>query len=171
MASISNLSKLLASMPSPSDLTTIRKVDIFSHRTPADLEAAIFSTLMIAGCADGASFTSCAPGATVSTEVLAALRAHNAGAPTYPTFSTNLTLNSRRRHPARQHVAPPVSLYSVRTRSLRRIPSLTTLHPRSRSHGTRHNNTTSSPRTPLSYASCSPTLEPSTEHSHAQPKQ
>ena len=69
-------------MPSPSDLTTIRKVDIFSHRTPADLEAAILSTLMIAGCADGASIISCAPGATVSTEVLAALCAHKAGAPT-----------------------------------------------------------------------------------------
>ena len=77
-------------MPSPSDLTTIRKVDIFSHRTPADLEAAIFSTLMIAGCADGASFISCASGATVSTEVLAALRTHHAGAPTYPTSPNTL---------------------------------------------------------------------------------
>jgi hypothetical protein len=76
-----NLRQLLAPMPSSSDLTSIRKVDIFSHRTPTALEAAIHSTLMIAGCADGAYFTSCAPDATVSTEVLDALRAHNLGRP------------------------------------------------------------------------------------------
>ena len=83
MASVPNLNlrQLLAPMPSPSDLTSIRKVDIFSHRTPAALEAAIHSTLMIAGCADGAYFTSCAPDATVSTEVFDALRAHNLGRP------------------------------------------------------------------------------------------
>jgi hypothetical protein len=69
-------------MPSPSDLTPIRKVDIFSHRTPAALEAAILSTLMIAGCADGAYFTSCAPDATVSIEVHDAIRAHSHGKPT-----------------------------------------------------------------------------------------
>ena len=90
MASVQNLDKLLAPMPSPTDLTSIRKVDIFSHRSPADLEAAIHCTLMIAGCADGAYFVSCAPGATVSTEVLAALRAHNVGASTYPTSPNTL---------------------------------------------------------------------------------
>ena len=76
-----NLRQLLAPMPSSSDLTSIRKVDIFSHRTPTALEAAIHSTLMIAGCADGAYFTSCALDATVSTEVLDALRTHNLGRP------------------------------------------------------------------------------------------
>ena len=83
MASVPNLDlrQLLAPMPSPSDLTSIRKVDIFSHRTPTALEAAIHSTLMIAGCAYGAYFTSCAPDATVSTEVFDALRAHSLGRP------------------------------------------------------------------------------------------
>ena len=95
MASVQNLDKLLAPMPSPTDLTSIRKVDIFSHRSPADLEAAIHCTLMIAGCADGAYFVSCAPGATVSTEVLAALRAHNVGASTSPNTlrDTNIPLS------------------------------------------------------------------------------